>query len=124
MSSRRKAVAVAAAAALLAAAGCKTAAMDTERTLAAAGFQLKIASTPEQLAHIESLPQRKLTPTTGPDGENRFIYADAKYCKCLYAGTEKAYDRYRNLEVKQEIAMNEEAASMNWGMYGGWGPWY
>ena len=99
-------------------------AMDHERNFAAAGFQMKIASTPEQLAHIKSLPQRQLTPAPGPDGNNRFIYADAKYCKCLYAGTERAYDRYQKLKVRETIAENAEAASMNWGIWGGWGPWY
>jgi hypothetical protein len=52
------------------------------------------------------------------------VYADATNCKCVYVGTDAAYDRYQNLQVKQRIAENEEAASMNWGAWGGWGPWY
>jgi hypothetical protein len=114
--------------ALLASAGCaaiqKAGAVDTERTLAAAGFQMKFARTPEQMEKVASLPQRTLTPTPGPNGENRFVWADADYCKCVYAGTEAAYDRYQKLAVKKEIAENEEAASMNWGAWGGWGPWW
>lgn len=110
---------------LLATAGCaaiqKSNAMDQERMLAAANFQMKFAKTPEQIAKIEALPQRKLTPVPGPDGKNRFVYADAQFCKCVYVGTEEAYDRYQNLTVKKQIAENEEAASMNWGA---WGPWY
>jgi len=109
---------------LLVAAGCASTVEDNERTLAAAGFQMKFAKTPAQIAKAEALPQRTLTPTPGPDGANRFVYADAKYCKCIYVGTEKAYDRYQKLSVKQQIAENEEAASMNWGAWGGWGPWY
>ena len=105
--------------------GCaSTEAADAERTLAAANFQMKYARTPQQMTKVESLPQRKLTPVPGPDGENRFVYADAKYCKCVYVGTEAAYDRYQKLAVKQRIAENEEAASMNWGAWGGWGPWW
>jgi outer membrane murein-binding lipoprotein Lpp len=99
-------------------------AMDTERSLAAAGFQMKFARTPEQIAKANELPQRSLTPTPGPDGTNRFVWADATYCKCIYVGTEAAYDRYRKLQIKQEIAENEEMASMNWGAWDGWGPWY
>lgn len=114
--------------AMLALAGCaaiqRSDAMDTERTLAAAGFQMKFAKTPEQIAKAESLPQRTLTPTPGPDGQNRFVWADAKYCKCIYVGTEAAYDRYQRLAVRQQIAENVEAASMNWGAWGGWGPWW
>ena len=99
----------------------KSDAMDQERTLAAANFQMKFAKTPEQIAKAEALPQRKLTPVPGPDGKNRFVYADAKFCKCVYVGTEEAYDRYQKLTVKKQIAENEEAASMNWDA---WGPWY
>jgi hypothetical protein len=114
--------------ALLISAGCaaiqKSDTMSTERTLAAAGFQMKFARTPEQIEKANALAQRKLTPTPGPDGQNLFVYADAQYCKCVYVGTEKAYDRYRKLEIKQQIALNEETASMNWGAWGAWGPWY
>jgi hypothetical protein len=114
--------------ALVFSAGCaaiqKSDAMDTERTLAAAGFQMKFATTPEQIAKANSLPQRSLTPTPGPDGKNRFVWADATYCKCIYVGTEAAYDRYQKLSVNKQIAQNEEMASMNWGGWGGWGPWY
>jgi len=117
-----------AASALVLSAGCaaiqKSDAMDTERSLAAAGFQMKFANTSEQIAKANALPQRKLTPTPGPDGQNRFVWADATYCKCIYVGTEKAYDRYRKIQVKQQVAENEEMASMNWGGWGGWGPWY
>ena len=113
-------IALAAGVALLAAAGCQTTAMETERTLAAAGFQMKMADTPQRLAKIESLPQRKLTRVPF-QGENRFVYADAKYCKCLYAGTEEAYDRYQNIAIKKVIAEEQMDASMN---SDGWGPWY
>ena len=97
--------------------------MDNERSLAAAGFQMKFARTPEQTAKLQSLPQRKLTPVPGPDGKNRFVYADAEFCQCIYVGGAKAYERYQNLEVKQQIAENEEMASLNWGVWGPWGPW-
>jgi hypothetical protein len=114
--------------ALLAVAGCaliqRSDAMDGERLLAAAGFQMKFATTPEQIAKVNTLPQRKLTRTPGPDGQNRFVYADSKFCKCVYVGTEAAYDRYQRLEVRRELAEDEEAASMNWDAWGPWGPWY
>ena len=102
----------------------KSDAMDTERTLAAAGFQMKFAKTPEQIAKVTALPQRKLTPTPGPNGGNHFVWADAKYCKCIYAGTDAAYGRFQKLSINKQIAANEQAASMNWGAWGGWGPWY
>jgi hypothetical protein len=120
-----KMIAILAAVALLVSAGCASMAVDSERSLAAAGFQMKFAKTPEQIAKANAFPQRSLTPTPGPNGENLFVYADTQYCKCIYVGTEAAYDRYQKIAVKQRIARNEEAASMNdWGAWGGWGPWY
>ena len=100
--------------ALLALPGCATLqradAMDTERTLAAAGFRMKLADTPERLSQIEGLPQRELT--LAPAGsELRFVYADANYCKCLFVGTEDAYDRYQKLALEKQI-------EMNWGYWG------
>ena len=93
-------------------------AIDTERTLAAAGFQMKLADTPEKLTHLGTLePQRKLVSYT-QDGETRYVWADGKYCKCLYAGSEQAYQRYQNLAIQQKLGKeqllaaeaNEEAA--------------
>jgi len=114
--------------ALLTATGCasieKSMTIDQERKLAAAGFQMKFATTPAQMAKTASLPQHKLTPAPGPDGKTRFIWADATDCKCIYVGTPAAYDRYRRLQVEETIAENEEAASMEWGGWGVWGPWY
>ena len=95
-----------------------------ERALAAAGFQMKFASTPEQMAKVQSLPQRKLTHTTGPQGEPRFVYADATGCKCIYVGTEAAYDRYQNLAVNERVEETEMAATINWPTWGAWGPWW
>jgi len=123
---RRKGIALLIGLGLLAAVGCQTAAMDTERALAASGFQMKMGDTPARLAKIESLPQRKLTrvPYQGEtQGENRFVYADAKYCQCLYAGTEQAYDRYQKLMVQQEVAEEQLQAEMDWETWGEWGPW-
>ena len=113
---------------LLVTAGCaeiqKSNALGTERELAAAGFQMKFAKTPEQTAKVGSLPQRKLTRTSGPDGRNLFVWADAADCKCIYVGTEAAYDRYQRLSINQQIAIDNEMASMNWGVWGAWGPWW
>ena len=131
---KRAAVALTAAG-LLAVAGCASVmgrgAIDTERTLAAAGFQMKLADTPEKLAHLQTLaPQRKLVAHSQA-GELRYVWADAKYCKCLYAGSEKAYQRFQKLAIQQKLAAEQREAAqdnadaaMDWGAYGGWGPWY
>ena len=51
-------------------------AIRTERVLAAAGFQMKLADTPEKLAKVQGMTQRKLQPHD-KDGEMFFVYADA-----------------------------------------------
>jgi len=105
-------------------------AMGVERTLAAAGFQIKFADTPEKMNHLTTMEQRALFPTQR-DGKLYYMYADATTCKCLYVGTEKAYQRYQELAIQQQIAQNQSNAAamyrmsaMNWGMWGPWGPWY
>ena len=111
---------------LLTVMGCAST-IDTERTLAAAGFQMKLADTPEKLAHLQTLqPQHRLVPHS-QGGETRYVWADAQYCKCLYAGSQQAYQRYQKLSIEKRHAHQELAAAegdpMDWGLYGGWGAW-
>lgn len=98
-------------------------AMDTERVLAAAGFKMKFADTQAQKTQIEKLPQRKITHLDRK-GQTVFVYADSKYCKCMYLGTEPEYQRFQKLTLERNIAMEEsvaaEDASMDWDA---WGPW-
>jgi len=98
-------------------------AIEMERLLAAAGFQMRLADTPEKLRHLKTLTQRKLVPHQR-DGRVYYVYADSTSCQCLYEGTEKAYQRYRKLALQEEqrvaAEMNENAV-MNRGI---WGPWY
>jgi hypothetical protein len=106
-------------------------AKSTEQMLAAAGFQVRFADTPEKLANLEKLTQRRLVVHPYGDSE-RWVYADAAGCKCVYAGDEKAYQQYEKEVVEQNIAnqqemtaeMNQDAA-MDWGAWGwgGYGPW-
>ena len=83
------------------------------------------------MAKLETMTQRKLVPHE-KDGKPFFVYADALECKCVYAGTEQAHQRFQQLAIQQKLAnqeemtaaMNEDAA-MDWGGWGGdCGPWY
>ena len=73
-------------------------AIETERLLAAAGFQMQLAHTPQRVAQLEALEQRKLVAHPR-NGSVYVVYADASSCQCLYAGTEQAYRRYRKLAL-------------------------
>lgn len=94
-------------------------AQSTEQLLAAAGFQMKAATTPGQLDNLQAMSQRKIV-IHEHDGQPRYVYADAQDCKCVYVGNERDYDEFQRLSVKQEIAEENMDASLDWGM---WGPW-
>lgn len=105
----------------------KQEASDDEATLAAAGFVMKPADTPEKMEHLKTLPARTIV-TRLKDGEPVYLYADPEFCQCLYAGGPDQYARYQRLALEKQIAaerveaaeMNEDAA-MDWGL---WGPFW
>ena len=116
------------------AAGCsairKDEAQSTENLLVAAGFQPKPADTPEKLAQLKSLPPLKMEIRSKGD-QVGYSYADPYNCKCLYVGGPRQYKKYQEMAVKQQIATDQmeaaeaqEDAAMDWGMWGGFGPWY
>ena len=96
----------------------------TDQTLSAAGFQMKLADTPAKLAQLQGLPQRKLVPQQ-QNGAIRYVYVDAQYCQCVYAGTETNYQEYQKLALQRQIALEEVSAAqmdtMDWEMWGPWG---
>ena len=100
----------------------KSNATDTEQMLAASGFKMKIADTPEKLAHVKSMQQREVV-THIKDGSVYYAYADAEFCKCLYMGTEKNYQEYEKLSIQQNTAEMNQEADINWGPWGGWDGW-
>ena len=96
-----------------------------EQQLAAAGFQVWRADTPQKLANLEALTQQRLVAHPY-DGGIRYVYADADGCKCVYAGKQLAYDEYQRMAAGDKVEgpgvmaaeMNKDAA-MDWGV---WGP--
>jgi hypothetical protein len=101
-----------------------------DNLLAAAGFKMLPADTPEKEKMLNSLPPLKLQYRV-KYGNPLYFYADPYNCKCVYTGDQAAYDRYARLaqesaiaeEEQQAALMNEEAAmEMNsWDWLGG--PW-
>jgi hypothetical protein len=114
------------AAAVLGFTGCASLeAPNTESLLSAAGFKTKTPSTPKQMAFYSNLSTFELERHV-IKGQVVYTYADKKN-QVIYFGDEAAYQRYRQLSLKQEIAeeqvaaaeMNEDSA-LDWD---GWGPW-
>jgi hypothetical protein len=102
-------------------------AQDNETLLAAAGFTMKPADTPEKLTHLRTMPARTVITHT-VSNQLVFTYADPDYCKCLWVGNARQYNAYQRLLVERQIARTRlaaadeaEMASMNWGL---WGPWW
>ena len=93
---------------------------ETEQILAAAGFQVEPADTPEKLAHLQTLTPRKVVRDTR-DGQPEYVYADPARCKCVYVGDEKRYQRYQELSLQKQIA--DEQLSEERTYWGPWGPW-
>lgn len=78
-----------------------------ENLLSAAGFTAKPASTPAQLAALQSLPANKLTQQTH-NGQTVYLYADPMVCLCVYAGSQAAYSKYRQMVFQQNLANEEQ----------------
>lgn len=68
----------------------------TEVLLAGAGFKIRVADTPERQNQLEAMTQRQIV-RHDHDGEAVYVFANARLCDCLYAGTEADYQRYRDL---------------------------
>ncbi|HKC10326.1 MAG TPA: hypothetical protein VKJ67_25860 [Methylomirabilota bacterium] len=109
-------------AAVIALAGCASYAeryaQSNEQGLATAGFEVRLADTPEKLAALEALTQRKILVYERPD-RLYFVWPDARFCKCLYLGNEAQYQEYARLGFEQKLereritaAEEREAASL------------
>jgi hypothetical protein len=101
-------------------------ALDTEKLLTAAGFQMRPADSAERRQHLASMPPHAIVARR-EGAKTVYTYADAQNCRCFYVGGGKAYAQYRQLEVSEEIARDMSAASvnaasMNWDVWGSWDP--
>lgn len=136
-------VVVAAAGVLLT--GCATS-NHTPNLLAASGFKIVPATTPEQLQHLKTLPAGKIT-FVKRNGQVFFVYPDMSQ-KQLFIGRNAEYDNYQKLlldqreaKVYSQIATDNRVAteanlqsqaldaaenaawSDPWGVWGPWGFW-
>jgi len=82
--------------------GCATTSLQTEGLLSQAGFRQIPADTPEKLAHLKTLPERRLVARTAKNGKKYYVYADPDGCKCLYMGNPTQYQSYQGLAQQQQ----------------------
>ena len=74
-----------------------------EKLLTASGFKKGVADTPEKLAHLKKIPQRKVIPHEEGD-KIIYIYVDIEGCNCAYAGYEEDYQKYQKLTHAKQLA--------------------
>jgi hypothetical protein len=98
---------------------------NTESLLTASGFVAKTPTTPKQIAFNQALPSYKLQRDT-INGKTVYAYSDSEH-DLVYLGNEQAYQRYKQLAIKQQIAEDdldaaemEQDAALDWST---WGPW-
>jgi hypothetical protein len=98
-----------------------------EQGLVAAGFERRVADTPEKLVSLQALTQRKILVYKWQD-RLYFAWPDARFCKCLYVGNETHYQQYVRLGFEQKLererltaAKERAAASL---FESSWGPWW
>ena len=95
-----------------------------EPLLVAAGFQKRVADTPEKLAHLQQLEPLKLVPHARKTSVY-YVYADPNGCRCMYVGNEMAFEQYQGLVLKQNmsetkvsVTEEDENSMMGWGSWG------
>ena len=90
--------------------GTMPATMQTQLDLGSCGFTWKIADTPDKMKQLEALPQRQIVPHK-KDGKIYYIYADARDCKCVYIGDEKAYQQYKQFVYEKRQDRKDDIAA-------------
>ena len=99
-------------------------AQKTDDLLAAAGFKVRPADTPEKLAHLKAMQPLKVSMRT-KDGRVIYSYADPYSCICVYVGGPEEYAQYQRLALRQQQVAEESLeatevandAATDWGMW-------
>jgi hypothetical protein len=104
---------------------CANQVQNKEDMLAAAGFTIVPANTPQRQASLKSMPPHKFVHQMRNNAVV-FVYADPTICDCMYVGNQVAYDRYRQNVFVKNIANEQEMTAQMYQMdWGPWGPgWY
>jgi hypothetical protein len=106
--------------------GCVTA-RHTETLLWESGFASQPAITPEQQAHLKTIPAHKVTMVMR-DGQPYYVYPDLER-QALYVGEPAQYQAYLKLRAEEKIRDEQSTtAELNstpgWSVWGGWGGVY
>ena len=78
-----------------------------EPTLSAAGFTMLPADTPEREQKLSTLLPLQVQYYVGKTGKLHYWMADPYYCKCMYVGTEQAYQQYEKMKINEQLVAKE-----------------
>ena len=78
-----------------------------EPMLAAAGFRMLPADTPQRQQQLASLVPFDVNYYVGKTGTLHYYMADPAFCKCMYIGTEENYQQYEKLKLNQQFQAKE-----------------
>ncbi len=93
--------------------------MTTTQTLEAAGFQTRLADTPNRVAMVRELPAERLVPVVVNEREG-YVYADVRQAT-LYVGSRRDYAKYLALigQLPTDGAV-ETPTAQSWPVGGAW----
>jgi hypothetical protein len=78
-----------------------------EPMLSAAGFTMLPANTPESQTKLSSLLPLQVQYYIGKKGRMHYYMADPYYCRCMYIGSEQAYQKYEQIKLNQQFEEQE-----------------
>ncbi len=82
-----------------------------EDRLTQAGFQIRLANTPERRTMLASLPADRFVQRARGDVVH-YVYADPVVCGCLYVGSKDAYEQYKQIMLATHLA-NQQSTSVH-----------
>lgn len=98
--------------------GCATHLQKKEAYLREAGFRTVKPTTPEQIAHFQSLRKNHITHETR-NGQTIFMLADQGK-KTLLVGTEAEFQRYQEILYSREVNPDTASAKFTQGLEKVW----
>ncbi|HUO06435.1 MAG TPA: hypothetical protein VMU16_14650 [Candidatus Binataceae bacterium] len=78
-----------------------------EPMLTAAGFTMLPADTPKKQQELSTTLPLNVQYYVGRTGKLHYWMADPYYCKCLYVGSEQAYQTYEQMSINQQLTQQE-----------------
>jgi hypothetical protein len=94
-----------------------------EDLMAAAGFTVIPANTPDRESELLTLPRDRFVMRTATNGQLEYVFADPMDCNCLYVGNQGNYAAFRSELFQQHLANEAELTALTYQNAGNWNGW-